>query len=686
MKNSNDLAAYPAHRRERYTRGSSEVTRFSPVSRADPARAERAAARLRRRGNRCVLAAGIAAVTSSAGGCSADEAAQGGTAGTRRPPDAATSARSSRDGAPPDGRFDSGAPPHGHDAASAEAGRIEFEAGVDASRDSAVTDARAADARHDARVVIPPPFTAHFLWRPITFEGAVDLGHPAERVQADAQVGPGPVTLEIAGDAAGLGDAVGGGDPKGVGLAFVDVDGDGYDDLFIANGYWPTLPPAPLTVFPSKLYLNHRDGTFTDATEASGLKAILDGTDLFSVAVADYDADGDLDLYVTSIPKDILLQNDGRGHFTDVTAAGGAGGGIASAPVGRGGKSKIAAWGDLDGDGHLDVAVASSTFQGYTINGYLLHNKGDGTFEGVTASSGYHAAPTGDPCAILWTDYDNDGDQDLQIWNDEGTATANRVLLENDGHGHFTDVAPAAKLTDSIGHPMGIDGADIDRNGFLDYYVGNIGGNPLYLANGDGTFTNVMTAAGVAGNYGWGLGFEDLNADSWPDIFVSQLNDKQDLTFTHQGVVPPKFAGHFWATTPTLYTGWAHNVAAAFADYDKNGTVDVVRATTDGSKVTLFKNVTTLGSESYLEVRIGRAPRTGEKGGVSARVVVKTGDLVQFRDINGGSSRASTNATSARFGLGQWTGADWVAAIWPDGRELSALNVPGNRTLILSAP
>jgi enediyne biosynthesis protein E4 len=316
----------------------------------------------------------------------------------------------------------------------------------------------------------------------------------------------------------------------------------------------------------------------------------------------------------------------------------------------------------------------------------LLRNKGDGTFENVTAPTGYHAAPTGDPCALLWTDYDNDGDQDLQIWNDEGNPTQNRVLLRNDGQSHFTDVAVAAGLVDSIGHPMGIDGADIDRNGFIDYYIGNIAGNPLYLANGDGTFRNIMTEAYVNGSFGWGLGFEDFNLDSWPDIFIAQEDDKRDMTFTHHMAVPPKFIGAYWYPAPLLYTGWAHNVAVAFADYDKNGMVDIVRATTDGSRVTLFRNTTPVGSNGWLEVRIGRTPGTGEKGGVSARVVVKTGDLVQFRDINGGSSRGSNNATSARFGLGRWTGADWVAAIWPDGRELSALNVPGNREIVLDAP
>lgn len=589
-------------------------------------------------------------------------------------PDVASREASTRDARGSGGaRHDSG-----RDGEARDSGRV-----GDARRDRDLDTGGGPDVRMDAPIQLPPPFTANFLWRPITFQHAIDLGHHAAPVQADVKVAPGPITLKEVGVTAGLAAAVGGGNQHGMGIGFIDVDGDDYEDIFVANGFWTDNPP---TQFPAELYLNRRDGTFVDATKSSGLEAILAGLDLFAVAAADYDADGDFDLYVTTNPRDLLLQNDGSGHFTNVTVAANAGGGPDSSAVSsRTGRSKVASWGDMDGDGWLDIAVASSSFPGFPGNAYLLRNKGDGTFQGVTVASSFAAAPTGNPCAIMWTDYDNDGDQDVHIWNDQGIATENRVLLKNDGNSHFTNVNVAAQLVDTLLNPMGIDGADVDRNGFLDYYVSNIGGNALYLANGDGTFKNVRTEAGVAGNFGWGLGFEDLNADTWPDIFVAQEDAKGDLTFTHQGVVPPKFTVTGWAAAPILYTSWAHNVAVAFADYDKNGAVDVVRATTDGSRVSLFRNDTDLGSQSWLEVRIGRTPRTGEKGGISARVVVKTGDLVQFADIEGGAGKSSSNAISARFGLGQWTGADWVAAIWPDGRELSALNVPGNRTLVLSA-
>jgi hypothetical protein len=128
----------------------------------------------------------------------------------------------------------------------------------------------------------------------------------------------------------------------------------------------------------------------------------------------------------------------------------------------------------------------------------------------------------------------------------------------------------------------------------------------------------------------------------------------------------------------------AHNVAAAFADYDHDGKVDVVTATTDGSPILLYRNVTDAGSNRWLEVVVDRAPGSQQRGGVSARIAVKTGDLIQFRDVTGGSSRASQNELSVRFGLGDWTGAEWVAALWPDGRQIVVRGVEGNRRLRLS--
>ncbi len=521
-----------------------------------------------------------------------------------------------------------------------------------------------------------------FLWVPVALDGAPDLGHDAQPIPMDQQREPGLVRLSEIGLGVGLAEAISGGNQHGVGLGFIDIDNDGDDDLFIASG----RQEGSETRFPSLLYRND-GGSFIDITAESGVQDTLAGKDCYSVAAADYDADGDMDLYVTTHPRDVLLQNDGSGVFRDASAEAGAGGPPSSEEAASVGSSKIASWGDFDRDGWLDVVVASSTFDSQPANGYLLRNSGDGSFSDITAISRLQVATTGNPCAVLWSDYDNDGDQDLWVWNDRGNPNNNRVLLRNDAGIGFTDVTFEANISNNVGNPMGIDAADINHDGHLDYFISDIGNNPLYLSNGDGSFENISQQAGVGGDFSWGMAFEDLNADTWPDIFVAQEDDLPHLTFTHGGDPNAEiiFEQARWQHAPTN-GGRAHNVAAAFADFDQNGTVDMVTATTDGSRIQFYRNETDPGTARWLEVRVRQTPKTGAKGGVSARVVVKTGDLMQFRDIHGGSSRASQNATSARFGLGQYSGAEWVAVVWPDGRQLVVTGVEGNRVLELPLP
>jgi hypothetical protein len=508
-------------------------------------------------------------------------------------------------------------------------------------------------------------YDAPFLWQPIDLDRATDMGFEASQIEAAQQTPAGPVTLSEVGASAGLADSSSTGNPHGVGIGFVDIDGDGLEDIVhAAQG-------------DSAVYHNNGDGSFSDVSAASGIGPALSGVDTYSVAAADYDADGDLDIFIAAHPRDHLFQNDGNGVFTDVTDAAGAGGPTSTQP---GSASKIGAWGDYDGDGWMDLAVASSTFDNQPENGYLLRNLGNGSFQDVTDASGFHAASTGNPCAVMWTDFDSDGDQDIWIWNDRGSQTENRVLLLNGG-GSFSDIAGEARIHEVVaGNPMGIDGADVDHDGHLDYYISDIGGSPFLYNDGDRTFRDIQEVTGARGDYGWGLAFEDFNADTWPDVFLAQEDDRPYLTFTNQGASPPSFTRQEWQHSPV---GDGHNVAAAFADYDRDGRIDVVTAGTSGSRLNLFHNDTELGSNRWLEVRVSSVPRVGAKGGISARVLVKTGSLVQFRDITGGSSRASQNAMSVRFGLGQWTGAEWVAVLWPDGRQLVVRNVEGNQTLQL---
>jgi len=520
---------------------------------------------------------------------------------------------------------------------------------------------------------VPDPFDADYLWETLVFDGATDLGFEPEAIAPEAIVEPGAVTLTEVGNDAGLAGATAGGNPHGVGVGFFDYDGDGWADILVANGINGSGSPS----FGSSLWRNNQDGTFSDVTVASGLGPILAGFDAYSVAAADYDADGDLDVHITAHPHDFLLRNNGDGTLSDVTEAAGAGG-SESEPLSSG-SSKIAAWGDYNNDGLLDLAVASSQFLDAPANGYLLRNLGDGTFSDATEGSSYQVSDYGNPCALLWTDYDNDGDQDIWVWNDREGFDENRVLMRNDG-GSFTDATVEVGATNSMYNPMGIDGADVDRDGWLDYYIGNIGNAALLRAQGDGTFVDWALAAGVSGEYTWGLGFEDLDHDGWWDIFVAQEDDRDYLTFTNLRVSPPEFSEQSWSHPPVDDRD-SHNVAVAFADYDHDGDVDVVTAGTGGVRVNLFRNDTDPGTARWLHVEVPSSPSREERGGVSGRVVVKTGDVVRYRDLQAGSSRASMNEMSVRFGLGHYTGADWVAVLWPNGRISTVTGVEGNQKI-----
>jgi len=517
------------------------------------------------------------------------------------------------------------------------------------------------------------PYAAVFLWEALTFDDAVPMGFEPSEIPAGEQAEPGAVTLTEVGFTAGLTGAVAGGNSHGVGVGFFDYDGDGWADILVGNGVNGSGSPS----YNSSLWRNNRDGTFSDVSLMSGLGAILHGFDVYSVTASDYDADGDLDVYITAHPHDFLLQNDGDGTFTDATAAAGAGG-PESEPASNG-SSKIAAWGDYDGDGLIDVVVASSQFLDAEAHGYLLRNLGDGTFADATADAKLQVAVYGNPCAVLWTDYDNDGDQDLWIWNDRGGPDENRAILRNDD-GRFEDVTVDVGADNAMNNPMAIDAADVNRDGWLDYYIGNIGNAALLHAQGDGTFVEWGVAAGVTGEYTWGLGFEDLDRDGWWDIFVAQEDERPYLTFTNLRGETPLFTEQSWPH-PEVVDSDAHNVAVAFADYDHDGDVDIVTAGTGGVRVNLFRNDTDPGTTRWLHVEVPSSPERGERGGVSGRVVVKTGDVVRYRDLQAGSSRASMNEMSVRFGLGQYTGAEWVAVLWPDGRISAVTGVEGNQKI-----
>ncbi len=339
------------------------------------------------------------------------------------------------------------------------------------------------------------------------------------------------------------------------GVAWIDYNNDGYPDLLLVNSTsWEDWRAGGSTG--CRLYRNNRDGSFTDVTARAGLKRAGWG---FGVAVGDYDNDGYDDLYITCYGGNALYHNNGDGTFTDVTERAGVRGG-------RFGTS--CAFGDFDGDGRLDLYVAnyvdvdierlpepgSSRFcfyRGLPVycgprglpgeRDILYRNNGDGTFTDVTARAGI------DPQAyyglgVLWTDYDSDGRLDLYVANDSTPS----MLYHNNGDGTFTDLGLAAGVAvseegrEQAG--MGVDAGDYDHDGRMDLVKTNFSddANNLYRNNGDGTFTDVAFPSGfgeVSWPYlGFGVKFLDFDNDGWKDIFVANGHVNPEVDSTSAGI------------------------------------------------------------------------------------------------------------------------------------------------------
>ncbi len=507
-----------------------------------------------------------------------------------------------------------------------------------------------------ARDVTLPEYGGWPLWVAADALEPVDLGHRPKRVAVEPA---GPLRFVDETVARGLGEAAGGGNQHGVAVALVDVDADGDPDALFANGTSNVTGRSE----PSTLWRND-GGVFVDATDALG--GALDGRDTYAVAAGDVDADGDVDLYVAAQPTNVLLRNRGDGSFEDATTEAGAAARRSDPALVADGRGKIVAIDDVDGDGALDLLSATSTQP--APGATLLRNRGDGTFEDATDAFGARIDDTGNPCAVLFTDYDNDGLRDLWIWNDRGGHT----LLHHDGE-RWEDFGDDADRVD-IRNAMGIDAADLDRDGDLDYYVGNIGPHPLLENLGNGTFIDLSRAAGTTGEYGWGIGFRDFDLDGWTDLLVTQEDTRPTLVYRNRG--DSTFARGERPGPPLGDGAAAHNVPAAFGDVDGDGRTDALLARTDGSRVQLLRNVTALGGRRWLDVVVDSDPATGARGGVGARVVVEVGGAVQFQELHGGASRASQNELVARFGLDGWDGADLVVVALPGGELRAYADVP----------
>ena len=474
----------------------------------------------------------------------------------------------------------------------------------------------------------------------------------------------------------------------GSGCAFLDYDADGWQDILLVNGMdWPGHERTRSTL---RLYRNNRNGTFTDVTRSAGLDVEVYG---MGVAVGDYNNDGFPDILVTCVGQNRLFRNTGKGKFVDVTRGSGLGG--------RESFSTSALWVDFDRDGLLDLFVCNyvkwsaahdvfcsldgkrksyctpEAYHGETC--WLFRNRGDGTFEDVTATSGIFDSSS-KSLGVALVDYDRDGWPDLLIAND----TQPNKLYRNQHNGTFKDVAVEAGIAFSAEGKaragMGIDAADFDNSGSAGVAITNFDNEMigLYHASGNGNYSDVAAQSGVGlasrDKLGFGCVFLDADLDGWLDLAV--VNGHIDDTVRNVRNVgyaqPPQFflnngQGTFREIGAALGGGFSDPKVGrglAYGDFDRDGDLDLLITTNNGPAY-LYRNDQLTANRS---LRVRLVGTKSNRDGIGAMVHAFNGGRVQSRMVKGGSSYLSQSELPVTFGMGRRDRLDRLVVEWPSGR------------------
>jgi enediyne biosynthesis protein E4 len=477
----------------------------------------------------------------------------------------------------------------------------------------------------------------------------------------------------------------------GSGVAFLDVDRDGYQDLFFVNGKgWPGQPPSKSTSATSALYRNNGNGTFTDITKQAGLAIELYG---LGAAAADFDNDGHVDLLITALGGNKLFRNTGKGTFADVTAKSGVGGAPSAFPA-------SAAWVDYDRDGWLDLVVlhyvqwSIATDKFCSLDGKnksyctpetykgespaLYRNRRDGTFQDVTKAAGLHD-PTSKALGVALIDYNDDGWMDLFVAND----TQPNRLYRNMNGAKFVDEAIAAGVAfNEAGVAragMGVDAADYDGSGRDSLVIGNFTNEMIALYHNEGG--NLFLDQAPGGTIGrasmssltFSCFFFDFDLDGRPDIFAANGHVADDIQKSQ-----PKITH---AQAPLLFRnadGKKFDVAeagsalkervvargAAHADIDLDGDPDIAVAV-NGGPARLFRND---GGSRARALRLTLTGVKSNRSAIGARIIATLDNGTKRRAmVKTGSSYLSQSELPVTFGLGAASKVTAIEIHWPSG-------------------
>jgi enediyne biosynthesis protein E4 len=477
----------------------------------------------------------------------------------------------------------------------------------------------------------------------------------------------------------------------GSGVAIMDADGDGQQDVLFINGTnWPDQPKSPDAT--ARLFRNGGNGVFEDITAASGLAVPLYG---MGAAAADYDNDGRQDVVVTAVGRSRLFKNTGGGRFLDVTDRAGLGG--------HSGFSTSALWIDYDRDGDLDLLICNyvrwtpetdvhcsadgksksyctpEAYPGSTS--WLFRNRGDGTFEDVTAAAGLFD-PTSKALGVTMLDYDVDGWPDLFVAND----TQPNKLYRNKRNGTFVETAVQAGLAFSedgrARAGMGTDAADFDNSGVPSVVVTNFSGEMLglYSPIRPGVYADRAPSSELGRvsrlTLGFGCFFFDADLDGLLDLLVVNGHIDEGISKTqgrvHYAESPHLFhnrgGGKFLDVAREVGASFAEpkvGRGAAFGDLDLDGDLDVLM-TTNGGQPFFYRNDLSASNRS---VRLTLRGTRSNRDAIGARVRVRVGSTWLTRLVRTGSSYLSQSELPLTFGLGAKDTADEAVVEWPSGAK-----------------
>lgn len=496
---------------------------------------------------------------------------------------------------------------------------------------------------------------------------------------------------------------------KGGGIAAFDYDNDGWVDILVVQG--STLetfhdPGAPF----SRLYRNLGKGRFEDVTAEVGLGFHGWG---MGAATADYDNDGDTDLYLTCFGRNVLYENR-EGVFVDITDRAG---------VGDSRWSTSASFADYNNDGYLDLYVSNyldidvqnlalpgsgpncyylgvATFCGPRgIKGAtdsLYFGTGDGKFDEVSEKTGAVDEHAYFGLGVISSDLDNDGDLDIYVAND---ATPN-LLFENLGDGTFREVALSCGLALSGDAreqaSMGLDSGDFNNDGWLDLFATHFASDysTLYENRGGLVFEDISFKAGIVRSewllVSWGTRFADFNHDGWKDIYHSNghvypflLEGRfKERYYQHGTLLINRQDGTFLDVSAEAGLDRFSQTAGrgtAFADFDNDGDIDIVVACL-GDRPLLIRN-DRRDLNHWIQFKL--IGRVGNRDGIGARILIWSGGKEQQWEVKRTVGIYSSSDPRAHFGLGGNQKVERMEIRWPGGRTQKFENIAADQHYVL---